>query len=95
MGSNIDLWQGDDNSRCNESMETRQVGSSSLNLSVLTLGTWQFGAKGKDDYWEVEYTQKMANDMVKAANSFGINSFDTASAYSAGDSEKQLGKAME
>ena len=23
MGSNIDLWQGDDNSRCNEAMETR------------------------------------------------------------------------
>ena len=36
----------------------------------------------------------MATQMVSAANSHGITYFDTAEAYAGGDSEKQLGIAL-
>lgn len=88
MGSDLDLWQGGANSRCLKKLEIRQAGNSGLHVSTLSLGTWQFGCKGSDDYWETEYTQKMANDMVNAASSHGITYFDTAEAYAGGASEK-------
>jgi hypothetical protein len=46
-------------------MESRSLGSSGLVLSTLGFGCWQLGSKGTDDYWGLEYTQEMANHMVK------------------------------
>jgi len=63
-------------------------------LSPLGFGCWQLGSKGEDDYWGLEYTQEMANDMLKAAVGKGIRFIDTAADYAKGDSETQLGVAL-
>jgi len=75
-------------------LATRDAGSSGLVMSVLGFGCWQFGSKGKDDYWGLEYTQEMANKMVQIASSKGVTYFDTAADYAGGDSEIQLGAAL-
>ena len=65
-----------------------------LSFSKLGFGCWQLGSKGTDDYWQLEYTQEMANEMVGLAASNGFTYFDTAGDYSGGDSERQLGEAL-
>lgn len=77
--------------------DSSSASSSSANLlgySRLGFGCWQLGSKGTDDYWELEYTQEMANKMVSLAASNGFTYFDTAGDYAGGDSEKQLGIAL-
>ena len=41
----------DRNSAGAGSLSMRKAGNSGLEVSTLSLGTWQFGCKGKDDYW--------------------------------------------
>lgn len=53
-------------------MEQRTAGSSALEVSVLGYGCWQFGSKGEEDYWGLEFTQEMANDFVRKAAELGI-----------------------
>jgi aryl-alcohol dehydrogenase-like predicted oxidoreductase len=66
-------------------MEYRQLGRSGLQVSELCLGTMTFG-RGTDD--------DAARRMVDMALDAGVNFFDTANSYSAGDSEVMLGKAL-
>jgi len=75
-------------------MEVREAGTSGFKISTLGFGCWQLGQKGTDDYWGLEYTQEMANKMVKMASDAGVTYFDTAEDYAAGDSELQLGAAV-
>lgn len=63
-------------------------------LSPLGFGCWQLGSKGEDDYWGLEYTQQMANDMLAAAVKKGVTYIDTAADYAKGGSETQLGVAL-
>jgi len=72
----------------------RQCGSSGLTVSCLAYGCWQLGQKGADDYWGLEVTQPMADDLVKQAAEAGITYFDTAEDYAKGGSETQLGAAL-
>mmetsp|Transcript_44624 Transcript_44624/g.71724 ORF Transcript_44624/g.71724 Transcript_44624/m.71724 type:complete len:376 (+) Transcript_44624:35-1162(+) len=65
-----------------------------LSLPPVGFGCWQLGSKGKDDYWGLEFTDKLAKALIKRAASKGIVYFDTAEAYSQGDSEKQLATAL-
>lgn len=67
-------------------MEYRQLGRCGLKVSELCLGTMTFG-RGTD---EVE-----AWRMVDVAFDAGVNFFDTADSYSAGESEVILGKALD
>jgi aryl-alcohol dehydrogenase-like predicted oxidoreductase len=75
-------------------MEVRELGKSGLKVSTLGFGCWQLGSAGTDDYWGLEYTQEMANHMVKLSSSTGTTYFDTARDYANGGSERQLGAAV-
>jgi len=75
-------------------MECRKTGDG-LEVATLAFGAWQFGSKGgKDDYWGVEFTQQMANDLVKLYATNGPTYFDTAEGYNDGESEIQMGIAL-
>lgn len=64
-------------------METRQIGS--LSVSVVGVGCNNFGRRLEADG---------VTAVVDAALDAGINFFDTADVYGAGDSETLLGKAL-
>ena len=66
-------------------MEYRQLGKSGVRVSVIGLGTNQFG--GKVD-------QQGVNSIVTTALELGINFFDTADGYAKGRSEETLGVAL-
>jgi aryl-alcohol dehydrogenase-like predicted oxidoreductase len=63
-------------------------------VSKLGFGTWQFGSKGSEDYWGVEFTQDMANKLIQVYAKGGCTYFDTAETYNDGASESQLGVAL-
>lgn len=69
-------------------METRKLGKSGFEVSVLAMGAWQLA---DEKYWgrggDPERTVKTALDA-------GITLFDTAEMYADGESEKALGKAL-
>lgn len=67
---------------------------SPLELSRLGFGCWQLGSKGTDDYWGLEFTDAMADELVGLAVKNGILYMDTAEGYADGASEKQLGQAL-
>lgn len=66
-------------------MEFRQMGPAGVRVSVIGMGTNQFG--GKVD-------QNAANNIIDAALDLGINFIDTADVYTKGDSETLLGNAL-
>ena len=66
-------------------MEYRQLGKSGLRVSVIGLGTNQFG--GKVD-------QAGVNDIIDCALDLGMNLIDTSDTYVKGRSEETLGVAL-
>ena len=66
-------------------MEYRQLGNSGVRVSVIGLGTNQFG--GKVD-------QNGVNEIIAEAIDLGINFIDTADMYQNGRSEEALGHAL-
>ena len=70
-------------------MEPRQLGSSSLEITPIVLGTWALGG------WLWGGTSRNdAEGAVHAALDAGINCIDTAPAYGFGLSEELVGKAI-
>ena len=67
-------------------MEYRQLGHSGARVSVIGLGTNQFGSGNMP--------QKTVNDVIDAALDLGINFIDTSNSYQNGESEKTLGRAL-
>lgn len=66
-------------------MEYRQLGNSGMRVSVIGMGTNQFGGKvGQDD----------VNTIIDAALDLGINFIDTADMYAKTESEVTLGNAL-
>ena len=63
-------------------------------LPKVALGCWQFASNNKDDYWGLDFTQDLVDQMVTVAAQNGIVFFDTAEAYGNGQSEEMLGKAL-
>lgn len=61
-------------------------------LSVIGLGTWQFGST--DWGYGTEYDDHEAERIVHRALELGINVFDTAEVYGRGRSETILGRAL-
>jgi aryl-alcohol dehydrogenase-like predicted oxidoreductase len=75
-------------------MKYSRLGNTGLVVSRASFGTMTFG---KDPgamgvVWKVDDT--LARNMVARAMEAGINFFDTADAYSAGQSEEMLGRAL-
>ncbi|OXM42375.1 aldo/keto reductase [Amycolatopsis alba] len=68
-------------------MQYRTLGRTGVQVSTLALGAMNFGAIGRT-------TQDEATAIVDAALAGGINFIDTADMYSAGESEKMVGKAI-
>jgi aryl-alcohol dehydrogenase-like predicted oxidoreductase len=66
-------------------MKYRSLGSSGLKVSVIGLGTNQFG--GKVD-------EKTAEEILHGAMDLGVNLIDTADVYQEGRSEIAIGKAL-
>ena len=75
-------------------MDYRQLGSSGLRVSALTLGTMGFGGKGPfKDVGELTVDDLKAQlDLCADA---GVNFVDTANMYSRGISEEIVGEALE
>ena len=68
-------------------MQYRTLGSTGVQVSTLCLGAMNFGALGNVD-------QETASALVRRSLDAGINFFDTADIYSAGQSEELLGRAL-
>ncbi len=68
-------------------MKYRILGSTGLNISVVGLGTWQFGGE-----WGKDFTQKEVNEIIKTASDSGINFIDTAECYGDHLSESLIGE---
>ena len=74
-------------------MDYRQLGSSGLRVSALTLGTMTFG--GRDRFAYVGSTDVAgATRQIDLCLDRGVNFVDTANGYSAGMSEEILGEAI-
>ena len=74
-------------------MDYRQLGSSGLNVSTITLGTMGFAGTGWASavgHLDVDGARRQ----IALARDAGVNMFDTADAYSAGVSEEILGEAL-
>ncbi|MFE1798420.1 aldo/keto reductase [Streptomyces sp. NPDC059517] len=68
-------------------MQYRTLGRTGVQVSSLALGAMNFGRIGRT-------TQEEATAIVDAALEGGVNVIDTADAYSAGESEELVGKAI-
>src|SRR5215218_1752738 len=74
-------------------MDYRQLGSSGLRVSALTLGTMTFG--GRDNFANVGSTDVAgAKRQIDLCLDAGVNLIDTADVYSSGLSEEILGEAI-
>jgi aryl-alcohol dehydrogenase-like predicted oxidoreductase len=69
-------------------MQTVKLGATSLEVTPLAYGTWQFGG----DWGPVD--ERAATAAIQHARSLGINFFDTAQSYGFGRSEQLLGAAL-
>jgi voltage-dependent potassium channel beta subunit len=67
-------------------MEYRRLGRSGLQVSELSVGSWvTYGS---------QVDQRAARESLAAAYDAGINFFDNAEAYAAGESESIMGRAL-
>jgi len=71
-------------------MKYRTLGSTNMNVSVIGLGTWQFGGE-----WGLDFTDETVNEIFDAARETGINLIDTAECYGDHLSEEFIGRAIE
>ncbi len=71
-------------------MRYTTFGKTGMKVSEMTLGTWGMGGVGWDNYDE-----KTREEAIRTAYECGVNFFDTAPAYNAGESERFLGRTFE
>jgi voltage-dependent potassium channel beta subunit len=70
-------------------MQYRRLGRSGLKVSLLSFGSWVTFANAD----QIE-TAKQAAECLQAAKDAGVNFFDNAEAYAAGESERVMGEAF-
>lgn len=70
-------------------MKYRTLGRTGLSVSVVGLGTWQFGGE-----WGKAFTQAEADAIIDAAAESGINLIDTAECYGDHLSESLIGERI-
>jgi aryl-alcohol dehydrogenase-like predicted oxidoreductase len=71
-------------------MKYRRLGSTELPVSVVGIGTWQFGGE-----WGRDYDVAEVRDILDRARELGINLLDTAECYGDHVSERLIGEAIE
>lgn len=67
-------------------MKYRRLGRTDLNVSVIGIGTWQFGGE-----WGQEYSQQEVDMILDKGHELGINLIDTAECYGDHLSESLIG----
>ena len=70
-------------------MKYRRLGRTGLRVSVVGVGTWQFGGE-----WGKEFTQPEVDGIMERARELGINLIDTAECYGDHLSEALVGRAV-
>ena len=70
-------------------MNYRKLGKTGLQVSEISLGTWQVGGK-----WGEPFSHENADKILNAAVDAGINFIDTADVYGDGESEKAVGRLV-
>jgi myo-inositol catabolism protein IolS len=70
-------------------MKYRKLGKTDLNVSVVGIGTWQYGGE-----WGKDFTQKEVDEILDKAKEMGINLIDTAECYGDHLSEKFIGNYL-
>jgi aryl-alcohol dehydrogenase-like predicted oxidoreductase len=70
-------------------MQFRQLGKTGMNISAISIGTWQVGGK-----WGSDFDHANADTILNMAIDSGINFIDTADVYSDGESEKAVGRIV-
>ncbi|MCS7033145.1 MAG: aldo/keto reductase [Phycisphaerae bacterium] len=70
-------------------MQHRRIGCTGLKVSVIGLGTWQFGGE-----WGRSFTAEEVSAILAAARSCGINLIDTAECYGDHEAERLIGQAI-
>jgi aryl-alcohol dehydrogenase-like predicted oxidoreductase len=71
-------------------LKYRRLGKTNLRVSVVGIGTWQFGGE-----WGKAFSQDEVDRMLGRAKELGINLIDTAECYGDHLSESFVGKAIE
>lgn len=67
-------------------MKYRRLGKTGLNVSVIGIGTWQFGGE-----WGIEFKQDEVDAILDRGQELGINFIDTAECYGDHLSESFIG----
>jgi len=67
-------------------MEYRKMGKTGLQLSILSFGSWVTFHKQIDD--------RISDELMGIAYDHGVNFFDNAEVYAAGESEKMMGRVL-
>jgi aryl-alcohol dehydrogenase-like predicted oxidoreductase len=70
-------------------MKYRRLGKTGLQVSVVGIGTWQFGGE-----WGKSFTQNEVNRLISHALELGINLIDTAECYGDHLAEALIGSAV-
>jgi aryl-alcohol dehydrogenase-like predicted oxidoreductase len=70
-------------------MKYRRLGKTDIRVSVIGIGTWQFGGE-----WGKIFKQTEVDVMLEKAAEMGVNLIDTAECYGDHLSEKLIGRAM-
>lgn len=70
-------------------MKYRRLGKTDLKVSVIGIGTWQFGGE-----WGKTFTQAEVDAMFRRGLELGINLIDTAECYGDHTSERFIGNAI-
>jgi aryl-alcohol dehydrogenase-like predicted oxidoreductase len=71
-------------------MKYRRLGKTNLSVSVVGIGTWQFGGE-----WGKTFTQNEADRMLARGRDLGLNLIDTAECYGDHLSESLIGNAIQ
>ena len=75
-------------------MKYRRLGQSDLEVSEIGLGTNNFGITPGPTNYGSQMSPESAAGVMDAALDVGVNLIDTADIYSAGDSERYIGRAL-
>ena len=70
-------------------MKYRRLGKTDLVVSVVGVGTWQFGGE-----WGMDFTQAQVDEILDRAKELGINLIDTAECYGDHVSEQLIGNYL-